>query len=91
MIQMQSILNIADNSGARSVMCIKVLGGSKRRYARIGDIVKVAVKEAIPQGKVKKGQVVNALIVRTKKGVRLWSCDERAPFREFYENIIFST
>ena len=70
MIQMQSILNIADNSGARSVMCIKVLGGSKRRYARIGDIVKVAVKEAIPQGKVKKGQVVNALIVRTKKGVR---------------------
>ena len=52
MIQMQSILNIADNSGARSVMCIKVLGGSKRRYARIGDIVKVAVKEAIPQGKV---------------------------------------
>ena len=70
MIQMQSILNIADNSGARSVMCIKVLGGSKRRYANIGDIIKVAVKEAIPQGKVKKGQVLNALIVRSKKGVR---------------------
>ena len=64
MIQMQSILNIADNSGARSVMCIKVLGGSKRRYARIGDIVKVADKEAIPQGKVKKGKDVNALIDR---------------------------
>ena len=70
MIQMQSILNIADNSGARSVMCIKVLGGSKRRYANIGDIIKVAVKEAIPQGKVKKGQVLNALIVRSKRGVR---------------------
>ena len=70
MIQMQSVLNIADNSGARSVMCIKVLGGSKRRYANIGDVIKVAVKEAIPNGKVKKGQVVNALIVRSKKGVR---------------------
>ena len=70
MIQMQSILNIADNSGARSVMCIKVLGGSKRRYANVGDIIKVAVREAIPTGKVKKGQVVNALVVRTKKGVR---------------------
>ena len=70
MIQMQSLLNIADNSGARSVMCIKVLGGSKRRYANIGDIIKVAVREAIPTGKVKKGQVVDALIVRTKKGVR---------------------
>ena len=67
---MQSILNIADNSGARSVMCIKVLGGSKRRYANVGDIIKVAVREAIPSGKVKKGQVVNALVVRTKKGVR---------------------
>ncbi|GIS26357.1 MAG: hypothetical protein CM15mP127_07300 [Gammaproteobacteria bacterium] len=67
MIQMQSVLNIADNSGARSVMCIKVLGGSKRRYANIGDVIKVAVKEAIPNGKVKKGQVVNALIVRSKK------------------------
>ena len=67
---MQSMLNIADNSGARSVMCIKVLGGSKRRYANVGDIIKVAVREAIPTGKVKKGQVVNALVVRTKKGVR---------------------
>ena len=69
MIQMQSLLNIADNSGARSVMCIKVLGGSKRRYANIGDIIKVAVREAIPTGKVKKGQVVDALIVRSRKGV----------------------
>ena len=70
MIQMQSLLNIADNSGARSFMCIKVLGGSKRRYANIGDIIKVAVREAIPTGKVKKGQVVDALIVRSRKGVR---------------------
>lgn len=70
MIQMQSMLDVADNSGARSVMCIKVLGGSHRRYAAIGDIVKVSVKEAIPRGKVKKGDVVEAVIVRTKKGVR---------------------
>ena len=70
MIQMQSLLKFADNSGARSVMCIKVLGGSKRRYANIGDVIKVAVREAIPTGKVKKGQVVDALIVRSKKGVR---------------------
>ena len=70
MIQMQSLLKIADNSGARSVMCIKVLGGSKRRYANIGDVIKVAIREAIPTGKVKKGQVVDALIVRPKKGVR---------------------
>ena len=70
MIQMQSLSKIADNSGARSVMCIKVLGGSKRRYANIGDVIKVAVREAIPTGKVKKGQVVDALIVRSKKGVR---------------------
>ena len=70
MIQMQSLLKIADNSGARSVMCIKVLGGSKRRYANIGDVIKVAVREAIPTGKVKKGQVVDALNVRSKKGVR---------------------
>ena len=70
MIQMQSLLKIADNSGARSVMCIKGLGGSKRRYANIGDVIKVAVREAIPTGKVKKGQVVDALIVRAKKGVR---------------------
>ena len=67
MIQMQSILNIADNSGARSVMCIKVLGGSKRRYANVGDIIKVAVREAIPTGKVKKGQVVNALVVNEEQ------------------------
>jgi len=70
MIQMQTILNICDNSGARSVMCIKVLGGSKRRYANIGDVIKVAVREAIPLGKVKKGQVCDALVVRTRKGVR---------------------
>ncbi|SPT69291.1 50S ribosomal protein L14 [Anaerobiospirillum thomasii] len=70
MIQMQSMLDVADNSGARSVMCIKVLGGSHRRYAAIGDIIKVSVKEAIPRGKVKKGDVVAAVVVRTKKGVR---------------------
>lgn len=70
MIQVQSYLDVADNSGARRVMCIKVLGGSKRRYARVGDIIKVTVKEAIPRGKVKKGQVMNAVVVRTKKGVR---------------------
>ena len=70
MIHLPPLLKIADNSGARSVMCIKVLGGSKRRYANIGDVIKVAIREAIPTGKVKKGQVVDALIVRTKKGVR---------------------
>jgi len=70
MIQTQSYLEVADNSGARSVMCIKVLGGSKRRYARVGDLIKVTVKEAIPRGKVKKGQVITAVVVRTKKGVR---------------------
>jgi len=70
MIQMQSVLAVADNSGAKSVQCIKVLGGSKRRYAGIGDVVKVSVKEAIPRGKVKKGDVYDAVIVRTKKGVR---------------------
>lgn len=70
MIQMQSMLDVADNSGARRIMCIKVLGGSHRRYAGIGDIIKVSVKEAIPRGKVKKGDVVNAVIVRTRKGVR---------------------
>ena len=69
MIQMQSILTIADNSGARSVMCIKVLGGSKRRYASIGDTIVVAVKEAIPRGKVKKGAVHKAVVVRVKKGI----------------------
>ncbi len=70
MIQMQSILNAADNSGARRLMCIKVLGGSKRRYAGVGDIIKVSVKDAIPRGKVKKGEVYNAVVVRTRKGVR---------------------
>ena len=70
MIQMQSILNAADNSGARRLMCIKVLGGSKRRYANVGDIIKVSVKDAIPRGKVKKGEVYNAVVVRTRKGVR---------------------
>ncbi|HFB65598.1 MAG TPA: 50S ribosomal protein L14 [Aeromonadales bacterium] len=70
MIQMQTVLDVADNSGARRVMCIKVLGGSHRRYARVGDIIKVSIKEAIPRGKVKKGEVHNAVVVRTKKGVR---------------------
>ena len=70
MIQTESYLEVADNSGARRVMCIKVLGGSKRRYARVGDIIKVTVKEAIPRGKVKKGQVMRAVVVRTRKGVR---------------------
>jgi large subunit ribosomal protein L14 len=70
MIQMQSRLTAADNSGARQLMCIKVLGGSRRRYASIGDIIKVTVKEAIPRGKVKKGEVYNAVVVRTAKGIR---------------------
>ena len=70
MIQTQSMLDVADNSGARRVMCIKVLGGSHRRYAAIGDIIKVTVKEAIPRGKVKKGQVMTAVVVRTRFGVR---------------------
>ena len=70
MIQMQSRLTVADNSGARELQCIKVLGGSHRRYAGIGDVIKVSIKEALPRGRVKKGDVYNALIVRTKKGVR---------------------
>jgi len=70
MIQMQSQLDVADNSGARRVQCIKVLGGSKRRYAAIGDLIKVSIKEAIPRGKVKKGDVYTAVVVRTRKGVR---------------------
>jgi len=70
MIQMQTVLDVADNSGARRLQCIKVLGGSKRRYANIGDVIKVSVKEAIPKGKVKKGEVYNAVVVRTRKGVR---------------------
>ena len=70
MIQMQTILNAADNSGARRLMCIKVLGGSKRRYAGVGDIIKVSVKDAIPRGRVKKGEIYSAVVVRTRKGVR---------------------
>ncbi len=70
MIQTETYLDVADNSGARRVMCIKVLGGSHRRYAAVGDIIKVTVKEAIPRGKVKKGQVMKAVVVRTKRGVR---------------------
>ena len=70
MIQMQTILDVADNSGAKKVMCIKVLGGSKRRYAGIGDVIKVSVKEAIPRAKIKKGEVLNAVVVRTAHGVR---------------------
>ncbi len=70
MIQMQSMLDVADNSGAKSVMCIKVLGGSHRRYAHVGDIIVVTVKDAIPRGKVKKGDVLKAVVVRTRKGVR---------------------
>ena len=70
MIQAETVLGVADNSGARKVLCIKVLGGSRKRYAQIGDVIKVTVKDAIPRGKVKKGDVYNALIVRTKHGVR---------------------
>lgn len=70
MIQAQSILDVADNSGARKLFCIKVLGGSKRRYAGVGDIIVVSVREAMPNSKVKKGSVVKAVIVRTKKAVR---------------------
>ncbi len=70
MIQMQSMLHVADNTGARSVMCIQVLGGSKRRYAGVGDIIKVSIKDAAPRGRVKKGDVYNAVVVRTAKGVR---------------------
>ena len=70
MIQVETNLEVADNSGARRVQCIKVLGGSKRRYATIGDIIVVSVKEAIPRGRVKKGQVMKAVVVRTAKGVR---------------------
>ena len=70
MIQMRTILNVADNSGAKRCMCIKVLGGSKRRYAAVGDVIKVSVKDAIPRGKVKKGEVYDAVVVRTRSGVR---------------------
>lgn len=70
MIQMQTVLDVADNSGARKVMCIKVLGGSHRRYARIGDVIKVSIKDALPRSKVKKGAVMKAVVVRTAQGVR---------------------
>ena len=70
MIQTETMLDVADNSGAKRVQCIKVLGGSHRRYATVGDVIKVTVKEAIPRGKVKKGQVLKAVVVRTRKGVR---------------------
>ena len=70
MIQVETLLDAADNSGARKVQCIKVLGGSRRRYARIGDVIKVSVKDAIPRGKVRKGEVLNAVVVRTAHGVR---------------------
>jgi large subunit ribosomal protein L14 len=70
MIQMQSILDVADNTGAKTVMCIKVLGGSKRRYASIGDIIKVSIRDVAPRGRVKKGEVHHAVVVRTAKGVR---------------------
>lgn len=70
MIQMRTMLNVADNSGAREVMCIKVMGSTRNRYANIGDVIKVTVKDAIPNGKVKKGEVLFALVVRTKDGVR---------------------
>ena len=70
MTQMQTMLDVADNTGARYVMCIKVLGGSKRRYAGVGDIIKVSIKDAAPRGRVKKGDVYSAVVVRTAKGVR---------------------
>ena len=70
MIQTESRLEVADNTGAKSVMCIKVLGGSKRRYARIGDVIKVTIKDAIPRGRVKKGEVYHAVVVRTRSGLR---------------------
>ena len=70
MIQVQSMLEVADNSGARRVQCIKVLGGSKRRYAGIGDVIKITIKEAIPNSRVRKGEMFSALVVRTRKGVR---------------------
>ena len=70
MIQAETVLSVADNSGAKKVLCIKVLGGSRKRYAQIGDVIKVTVKDAIPRGKVKKGEIYNALVVRTKHGVR---------------------
>ena len=82
MIQMQTVLDVADNTGARSVMCIKVLGGSKRRYAGVGDIIKVSIKDAAPRGRVKKGDIYSAIVVRTAKGVRRPDCS----LVRFYHN-----
>jgi large subunit ribosomal protein L14 len=79
MIQLRTMLNVADNSGAKRLMCIKVLGGSKRRYAAVGDVIKVSVKDAIPRGKVKKGEVYDAVVVRTKQ--------RRAPRRRFADSL----
>ena len=70
MIQMQTVLDVADNSGARRIQCIKVLGGSKRRYASVGDVIVVSIKEAIPRGRVKKGEIARAVVVRTAKDIR---------------------
>ena len=70
MIQTESRLEVADNTGAKSVLCIKVLGGSKRRYASVGDVIKVSIKEAAPRGRVKKGEIYSAVVVRTAKGIR---------------------
>jgi large subunit ribosomal protein L14 len=70
MIQLQTMLNAADNSGAKMLMCIKVLGGTRRRYATVGDVIKVSIQDAIPRGKVKKGEVYDAVVVRTRRGVR---------------------
>jgi large subunit ribosomal protein L14 len=70
MIQVQTMLEVADNSGARRIQCIKVLGGSKRRYAGVGDVIKVTIKEAIPNSRVKKGELFDAVVVRTRHGVR---------------------
>jgi large subunit ribosomal protein L14 len=70
MIQTETILNVADNSGAKEIMCVRVLGGTRKRYANIGDVIVVSIKEALPQSKVKKGDVMKAVIVRTKTGLR---------------------
>jgi large subunit ribosomal protein L14 len=70
MIQLRTRLQAADNSGARELMCIKVMGGTRRRYAGVGDVIKVSIKDAIPRGKVKKGEVYDAVVVRTRRGVR---------------------
>ena len=70
MIQMETVLDVADNTGARAVTCIKVMGGSKRRYASIGDLIKVSIRDAAPRGRVKKGEIYDAVVVRTAKGVR---------------------